>query len=165
VGFVPTIWGEPVYLNQTSSPGADNVNFGVDGIALSADNRELFYSTTGGRELWSVPTSLLHDRSRNGDLRARTAVQYRGESGFKDGMETDSNGMIYAGNQEDDSLSYFDPSENVLHTLLRDPGFSWTDTLSVGFDEYLYFTENQLWLRLQHWFGQERRVKPWSLWR
>lgn len=162
---MPTIWGEPVYLNETGSATADNINFGADGIALSADNRELFYATTGGRELWSISTALLRDRDRNAELRARAAVNYRGEVGFKDGMETDSNGMIYAGNIEDNSISYFDPSTNVLHTLVRDPRFSWTDTMSVGFDGYLYFTENQLWRRPQHWYGDDRRVKPWSLWR
>ncbi|KAE9982364.1 hypothetical protein BLS_006207 [Venturia inaequalis] len=165
VGFVPIIWGEPVWNNQTGMPTADAFNFGADGIALSADNTELFYSTTGGRELWSISTAVLRARDRNAEIVARAAVKYRGETGFKDGMETDSNGMIYAGDQEDNSLSYFNPENNQLYTLVRDPRFSWTDTLSVGFDGYLYFTENQLWLSPQYWFGKERRVKPWSLWR
>lgn len=165
VGFVPFIWGEAVYMNETGSPTADSINFGADGIALSADNTELFYSTTGGRELWSISTALLRARDRNAELVARAAVKYRGDAGVSDGMETDTNGMIYRGNQEDNSLSYFNPNNNQLYTLVRDPRFSWTDTLSVGFDGYLYFTENQLWLRPQSWYGVDRRVKPWSLWR
>lgn len=152
-------------MNETGSPTADSINFGADGIALSADNTELFYSTTGGRELWTISTALLRARDRNAELVARAAVKYRGDAGVSDGMETDTNGMIYRGNQEDNSLSYFNPNNNQLYTLVRDPRFSWTDTLSVGFDGYLYFTENQLWLRPQSWYGVDRRVKPWSLWR
>lgn len=85
--------------------------------------------------------------------------------GFKDGLETDTNGYIYAANLEDNSVSYFDPAEGKFYTLVRDPRFSWVDTFSVGFDGYLYFTDNQLWRRPVHWFGNDRRVKPYALFR
>lgn len=142
-----------------------NINFGADGIALTADNKDLYFATTGGRELWSVPTAMLRDRSRNAEIRARSAVHYHGETGFKDGMETDTNGYIYAGNNEDNSISYFDPSTGQLRTLVRDPRFAWADALFVGFDGYLYFTQNQLWRRPVHWFGEERREVPYSVFR
>ncbi|EGP88944.1 uncharacterized protein MYCGRDRAFT_108740 [Zymoseptoria tritici IPO323] len=164
-GFVPTIAGYPVYINQTGDETATNVNFGADGIALSADNSELYYATTGGRELFSVPTKNLLDRSRNAELKARGAVQYHGETGLKDGMDTDTNGMIYAGNIEDNAVAYFDPATGLLNTLVRDPRFVWTDCVYSGFDGYLYFTQNQLWRRPQHWFGEERRVMPYALFR
>lgn len=139
-GFVPTIWGENVYMNATGADLASSINFGADGIALSADNKNLYYSTTGGREFWSVPTERLRDRSVNADIRARGAIVYHGETGYKDGLETDTNGFIYAGNQEDNSISYFDPATGKVQIYVRDPRFTWADTFSVGFDGYLYVT-------------------------
>lgn len=165
VGFVPIIWGEPVYMNATGMESAGNINFGADGITLSADNKDLYYATTGGRELWSVPTERLRDRSRSAELRARGAVVYHGETGFKDGMEVDSNGIIYAGDNEDNSISAYDPATGQLSTLVRDPRFSWADALYTGFDGYLYFTINSLWLRPVHWYGEDRREVPYSLFR
>lgn len=164
-GFVPTIWGEPVYNNGTTGMPIGNVNFGADGIALSADGSTLYFSTTGGRELYSVPTERLLDQSPYAEILARGAVGFLGETGLKDGMESDTNNMIYGGNQEDNSISMYDPSTGILETLVRDPRFSWTDTLSVGYDGYLYFTENQLWLGPSYHGGVDRRQKPWAVMR
>ena len=56
---MPFIWGQPVYMNDTTGMPITNVAFGADGIALSADGETLFFSTTGNRYLWSVSTSAL----------------------------------------------------------------------------------------------------------
>jgi len=164
-GFVPTIWGQPVYTNGTTGMPIGNVNFGADGIALSVDGATLYFSSTGGRELYSVPTERLRDQSPYAEILARGATNFLGETGFKDGMETDSNNRIYAGNIEDNSVSSYNPDTGILSTFVRDPRFSWTDTLSVGFDGYLYFTENQLWLSSAYQGGVDRRQKPYVLFR
>jgi sugar lactone lactonase YvrE len=163
-GFVPTIWGTPVYRNSTI-PGQPigNVNFGADGIALSADFSTLYFSTTGGRELYSIPTARLRDNGPYSELLASGAVQYLGQKGLSDGLETDSNGNIYAGNMEDNSIAIFHNTTGTIETFVRDPRFSWTDTMSVGADGYLYFTENQLWLGPGYHGGVDKRVKPWVL--
>ena len=164
-GFVPTIWGEPVYTNGTTGMPIGNVNFGADGIALSADGATLYFSTTGSRELHSVPTERLRDRSPYAEILARGATNYLGETGLKDGMETDSNNRIYAGNIEDNSISSYNPETGILETFVRDPRFSWTDTLAVGFNDFLYFTENQLFLGPAYNGGVDRRQKPYVLFR
>lgn len=164
-GFVPFVWGEAVYNNGTNGMPISNVNFGADGIALSADGGTLYFSTTGGRELNSVPTARLRDRSPYAEILARGATTFLGETGFKDGMETDSNNKIYAGNQEDNSITSYDPETGIVSVFVRDPRFSWTDTLSVASDGYLYFTENQLWLGPAYQGGVDRRVKPWAVMR
>lgn len=164
-GFVPTVWGQPIYTNGTTGMPIGNVNFGADGIALSADGSTLFFSTTGGRALYSIPTANLRDQSPTSEILARAAVSYRGETGLKDGMESDTNDMIYGGNIEDNSIGMYDPATGILQTLVRDPRFSWTDTLSVGNDGYLYFTENQLWLSASYQGGVDKRVKPYVLFR
>jgi hypothetical protein len=69
------------------------------------------------------------------------------------------------GNIEDNSIATFNPKTNTISTLVRDPRFSWTDTMSIATDGYLYFTENQLWRGPAYNGGVERRVKPYVLFR
>ena len=164
-GFVPTIWGQPVYSNGTTGMPIMNVNFGADGIALSLDGSTLYFSTTGGRELYSIATPLLRDNGPYSELMAQAAVHNHGQKGLSDGLETDSNGLIYVGNIEDNSIATFDPSTGTISTFVRDPRFSWTDTMSVAADGYIYFTENQLWRGPAYNGGMERRVKPYVLFR
>ena len=142
-----------------------NVNFGADGIALSADGSTLYFSTTGGRRLYAVPTDRLRDRSPNSEVLARASQVYLTGKGLTDGMETDSNNNIYMGNIETNSISMYTPSTGLLSTFVRDPRLSWTDTLSTGADGYLYFTENQLWRLPAYNGGVDKRVKPYVLFR
>ena len=80
-------------------------------------------------------------------------------------MESDTNDMIYFGNMQDNSIGVYDPSTGLFSTFVRDPRFSWTDTMSVATDGYLYFTENQLWLAPLANAGVDKRVKPFVLFR
>jgi len=88
-----------------------------------------------------------------------------GTKGISDGLETDSNGFIYGGNVEHESIETFNPANGTFSTFVRDPRIGWTDTLSVGMDGYLYFTENQLWRSKSFYPGTDRRVKPYKLFR
>ena len=76
------------------------------------------------------------------ELLAVQAVQDHGQKGISDGLETDSNGLIYGGNIEDNSIIYFNPANGTVNVFARDPRFSWTDTFAVASDGYIYFTEN-----------------------
>ncbi|KAF2230015.1 major royal jelly protein [Viridothelium virens] len=164
-GFVPTIWGQPVYSNGTTGQPISNVNFGADGIALSADGATLYFSTTGGRRLYAVPTARLRDDGPNSEVLARASQVYLTGKGLTDGMESDSQDNIYMGNIEDNSISIYTPATGLLSTFVRDPRFSWTDTMSVAADGYLYFTENQLWRGAAYNGGVDKRVKPYVLFR
>jgi sugar lactone lactonase YvrE len=163
--FVPWVWGEPVYMNPGQNQTITNVGFGADGIALSADGETLYYSPVATRNLYSVPTALLRDRSPYAVQKSNAAVQLRGTKGVSDGMETDSNGLIYAGNVENNEIVVFNPETGLFESFVRDPRFSWTDTMSVAADGYLYFTENQLWLSSSYQGGVDKRKKPWVVFR
>ena len=165
VGFVPTIWGQQVYSNGTNGMPINTLAFGADGLSLSADKSTLFYSTTGGRELYSVPTSILLRQDPYSELIAQASVMNHGQKGLSDGLESDTNNNIYVGNMEDNSIAIFHPDTGIVSTFVRDPRFSWTDTMSVGADGYLYFTENQLWLGAAYHGGIDERVKPYVLFR
>ena len=127
-GFVPFVWGQPLYYIPGPNMPLTTVPLGSDGIALSADGEDLYFGPVGGRGLYSVPTKRLRDRSQSSELLAQGAVQNHGQRGVSDGFETDTNGFIYAGNMEQNQLSFFNPANGTISTFVRDPRISWIDT-------------------------------------
>ena len=160
-GYLGVIWGSTIYSppNGPTMPISQST-FGADGIALSADGATLYFSAVGSRYLYSVPTARLLDDSLTSEVLATQAVVSHAQKGISDGLETDTNGFIYGGNQEDNSIIFFNPANGTVNVFARDPRFSWTDTLSVASDGYIYFTENQLWRTAMFYPGTDRRVKP-----
>lgn len=164
-GFFLQVWGVPTYSNPGSGVPITPVTFGADGITLSADGETLYYSVVSGRYLYSVPTALLRSRSLTSELMATGAVQQLTQKGVSDGLESDSNNMIYGGSMETNSIFSFNPANGTVQTFVRDPRIDWTDTLSVAADGYLYFNENQLFLAPSQQGGVDRRTKPFVLYR
>ncbi|KAI9761535.1 MAG: hypothetical protein M4579_000926 [Chaenotheca gracillima] len=163
-GFVPFVWGEALYSNP--NPATTPITpqtIGSDGIALSADGADLYWTLEAGRTLYSIPTARLRDHGPTSEIMAQASISNHGEKGNTDGMETDSNGLIYAGSMESNAINIFHPSNGTVSVFVRDPRFSWTDTMSVSNDGYLYFTENQLWRAPMFQGGVDRRVKPFAL--
>lgn len=164
-GFVPFIWGEVVYSMPGQGMPITFGKFGADGIALSADGETLYWSAVGGRYLYSVPTARLRDRSMTSEIMAEASVVNHGQKGVSDGLETDSNGLIYAGNLEDNSVVIFEPVNGTVSVFSRDTRYGWIDSFSVATDGYIYFTVNQLWRTPAYYPGTDRRVKPYVLFR
>lgn len=127
-GFVPYVWGEPLYYTPSPGQPAEFIPFGSDGIALSADGKTLFWTTLGGRSLYSVPTERLRDQSSGSELAAQASVVDRGEAGVTDGMETDTNNFIYKGNFEQEEILIYNPANYTTTTFVRDPRINWVDT-------------------------------------
>lgn len=90
------------------------------------------------------------------------AVKDSGEKGPSDGLEADSEGAIYTGDYEDNSIRKRLP-DGSWQTVVHDPRILWPDTLSVGTDGYLYFTANQLHRQAGFHGGKDLREKPYSL--
>lgn len=162
---VPFVWGEALYSIPGPGLPVTYLSFGADGIALSSDGETLFWSAVGSRYLYSVPTVRLRDTSALSEIMAQASVISHGEKGVSDGLETDTNGFIYLGIAEQNAIGIFSPANGTVNTFVRDPRLSWTDTMSVGIDGYLYFTENQLWRAPSFYPGIDRRVRPFALFR
>ncbi|GAP92983.1 putative major royal jelly protein [Rosellinia necatrix] len=141
--FISFIWGQPTYYAEGSGPLSTNPT-GADGIALSADGETLYFGPFASRYLYSVPTSRLRDRSPTSELLAQQSVVNHGQKGASDGFETDSNNLIYVGNNELNAINIFNPANGTTFPFVRDPRINWVDTMSVAADGYLYFTSNQL---------------------
>ncbi|KHO10919.1 btb/poz-like protein [Metarhizium robertsii ARSEF 23] len=128
-----------------------------------ACSKDLYFSVISGQELWSVPTAALRARDAHSELVVQASVSAKGQKGVGDGMETDSNGIIYTGHVEQEAIVSYAPGNATVQTFLRDPRISWVDTLSVGWDGSLYFTVNQVHLMPGFFPGAERRQHPYVL--
>ncbi|TGJ87663.1 hypothetical protein E0Z10_g1091 [Xylaria hypoxylon] len=142
--FVSFIWGQPTYYAASSKSPLSTNPTGSDGIALSADGETLYFGPFASRYLYSVPTARLRDRSPASELLAQQSVVNHGQKGHSDGFETDSNNLIYVGNNELNSINIFNPANGTAYPFVRDPRINWVDTMSVATDGYLYFTSNQV---------------------
>lgn len=164
LGFLPIVWGEPIY----SSTGMAPISFqtsGTDSIQISADGETLFFRPLATRRMYSIPTANLRQNGTYSELLCQGSVTQHGETGFSDGLEGDSNGIIYLGNNEASAMMTFEPSTGILKTLSRDPRLSWMDTLSVATDGYLYFVQNQMQLLKSMQGGTAKTQKPYALFR
>ena len=119
------------------------IKMGSDGIAIGADGSRLYYCPLASRQLYSVATDALADRSLDDDAVARTVVEEGDKGGPGDGMESDAAGNIYATNYEHNAVLRRRP-DGTWETVAHDPRLLWPDTLSVATDGYLYVTANQL---------------------
>ncbi|KAI0844051.1 MRJP-domain-containing protein [Daldinia vernicosa] len=160
--FLPFIWGQPGYYTQAKEPYS-GLSIGSDGIALSADGETLYWCPLASRYMYSAPTAKLRARGEASELLAQQSVMNNGQKGLSDGLETDSNGLIYVGNNEGNAINMFNPSNGMVLTFLRDPRINWVDTMSVATDGYLYFTVNQLNFAASTYPGIDRRVAPFAL--
>ena len=59
-GFVPIIEGQPLIFTDDKGK-QQSLRVGVDGIAISADGKRLFYCPLASRKLFSVSTDALCD--------------------------------------------------------------------------------------------------------
>jgi sugar lactone lactonase YvrE len=132
-GFVPYVWGQPLYYIPGPGLPLTTVPLGSDGIALSADGEDLYFGPVGGRGLYSVATARLRERGQSSELLAQGAVRNHGQRGVSDGFETDTNGFIYAGNMEQNQIGFFNPENGTMTPLVRDARISWVDTSELGF--------------------------------
>ncbi|OTB02078.1 hypothetical protein M426DRAFT_25087 [Hypoxylon sp. CI-4A] len=162
--FLPFIWGQPGYYTEAGMPFT-SFPLGSDGIALSADGETLYWTPLASRYLYSAPTAKLRARGQASELLAQQSVVNHGQKGLSDGLETDSNGMVYLGNNEGNAINVFNPKNGTTLTFVRDPRINWVDTMSIAADGYLYFTVNQLNFASSTYLGTDRRVRPFALFR
>ncbi|MDF2995859.1 MAG: major royal jelly protein [Xanthobacteraceae bacterium] len=160
--FIPVVEGSRFAVRDKGKPPA-SLTVASDGIAISADGETLYYCPLSSRHLYSVPTKLLLDRSASEEVVA-AAVLDLGEKGASDGLESDDQGRVYAGDYERNSIRRRGIDGEWV-TVAHDPRILWPDTLSVAADGYLYFTANQLHRQPQFHEGDDQREKPYVLFR
>jgi sugar lactone lactonase YvrE len=139
----------------------ENYQVGADGIAISTDGSLLYYCPLSSRRLYSVETSALLDRSLDDDQVVATIVDL-GDKGASDGLESDTDGAVYATAYEHSAVLRRD-ADGTWSTVLHGPALLWPDTLALAADGFLYVSVNQLPRTPLFNDGVDTRVPPYQI--
>ncbi|MET0423500.1 MAG: L-dopachrome tautomerase-related protein [Actinoplanes sp.] len=120
----------------------ENYVVGADGIALSAGGDQVYYCPLSSRRLYGVPADALTDRRLSDDQVAARVVDL-GDKGASDGLESDTDGALYATAYEHSAVVRR-AADGTWSTVLHAPGALWPDTLALATDGFLYVSVNQL---------------------
>lgn len=114
---------------------------GIDGIAISKDDRTLVYGAMAHDTLFSVPTAALA-RSEAGQ--AALQVKALGRKPLNDGLSMDLNDNIFITDVEHGSVMKMTPA-GLLSTVVQDvQRLRWADALSFGPDGWLYVADSAI---------------------
>ncbi|MQR97838.1 L-dopachrome tautomerase-related protein [Gluconobacter aidae] len=156
-GFLAIVEGEP----RRYIPGHPQmVSGGVDGIALTKDEKCLYFAPLTSRRLYSLSVDLLVDPASD-DAVLGPAIRDEGEKGVADGLALDDQNRLYTTNYEHDCILRRDP-DGSFKMMLRDPRALSPDGIFATAD-HVYCTFGQ-WNRLASFNeGTDRRVTPYLL--
>lgn len=161
--FLPIVEGRAL-MNRPAGADPTPLAVGADGIAMTPDGKTLYFCPLASRKLYSIPVDVLADPNLPADATTGALTAY-GDRGFaSDGLECDAQGRLYLTNYEDNAILRR-TAKGDYETLVYDPRLLWPDTLSAGADGYLYIMANQLHRQKPFNAGQDRRVKPYVLFR
>lgn len=158
--FIPKVEGR-ILMNRNEDGSVSPLTMSADGIAISPDGKTLYFCPLTSRQLYSIATKALRDRTIS-DHYLSNQVKSLGEKGASDGMITDAKGAIYAGDYENNSIRKIQPDGKMM-TIAHDSRLLWPDTFSIGPDQYLYVIVNQLHRQARFHYGKDLRQKPYSL--
>ncbi|MBT8452699.1 MAG: hypothetical protein KJO40_12095 [Deltaproteobacteria bacterium] len=115
---------------------------GVDGIAISRDDKWIYYGAMAHDTMYRIKVAdLLDDTLRDGALAAR--VQALGAKPLNDGLSTDDEGNLLITDVEHGAILRMTPS-GELTTLARSAKIRWADALSYGPDGWLYVADSAI---------------------
>ncbi|MBK1441695.1 gluconolactonase [Parapedobacter sp. ISTM3] len=145
--------------DRSGNPFRSNVN----GIALTKDNRYLYFKPINKLNLYRIETRYLADTSLT-DTELATQVEDMGETAVTHGLIADNKGNIYLTSSMDYSIKYLSP-DGRLHTLVQDDRLLWPDSFGIGSDGYLYFSCAQLQRDPQWNNGEDKVEYPYQIYK
>lgn len=132
----------------------------VNGIALTHDVKYFYFKPINKEELFRIETQYLADKNLSEkDLESK--VETVAKVGVTHGLIADKNGNIYLTTSESHSVSYLTP-KGELKVLVKDSRLHWPDSLGIGSDGFLYFSDSQLQLLPQWNNGTDRTEYPYT---
>jgi sugar lactone lactonase YvrE len=156
----PSVTPDPGFVSHIDGQDLPN-EFGSDGIAVSADGKRLYYSPLSSRRLASVSIDALADPHATNAQVAAT-VRNLGYKPQADGLESDTKGRLYGGDEEHNTIWRRNP-DGTYRTIAQGDDLHWIDTLSVASDRHLYAIVNQFDRQALFHNGQDLRRKPYLL--
>jgi len=138
-GIVLRIGGKEWRRPDGSAPSVD-----IDGIALSADRRYVYYQALSGRTMYRIGTEFLNNWTLDEDELA-AKVEKVAVSGAADGIMFGPDGTLYLSAFEEDAVNYLS-ADGRVETLVKDSRLIWPDSFSITSDGTLYVTTAQIHL-------------------
>lgn len=119
----------------------------VDGIALTPDGEQIFYSPLGGTELYSISAALARNFSVNLSSVVESVKEHGKKPSNSDGMTFGSDGFLYFGGLTLDSLFRWKPGTALAkceRLAVDHEKLWWIDTFAWDNRGNLWMTSNQL---------------------
>ena len=120
---------------------------GVDGISFSPDGEWLYYATMSHDTLYRVPTALLLEPSV-GDAALADAIEPVGGKPQSDGIATTADGRVLLTDVEHGGIAEM-AANGSLRTLTASDDVVWADSVEVGPDGAIWFTDSAIPAYLQ----------------
>jgi sugar lactone lactonase YvrE len=156
--FIPRVEGQNLMARPKNGPPAF-IKIGSDGIAIDPERKVLYYRPLASHKLSSVSLDALADEKMS-DAEVAKTIKDLGPLDFaSDGMECDSAGNLYLTDYEHNAMHVRTPDGN-MRILAQDPTLIWPDSMSIGPDQYLYVTANQLNRQKNYHDGNVLRDPP-----
>ncbi len=124
---------------------------GVDGIALSADRKTLYWCPLTGHELYAINTLFLRDYTTPLEMIDRNVIDVGNKGTNTDGMAGDSKGRIWFTMLEGMGVGYYDPAGMTMNRYVWDDKMVWVDGITFDNKGSMYFNND----RLHELFGGE----------
>lgn len=136
---------------------------GIDGIALSRDDKWIYYGAMNHDTLFRIPASALQNFDQT-DEEIATTIEVVGKKPLNDGFSIDEDNNVFITDIEHQAVVKMKP-DGSLETLIKDQRIRWADGLSFGPDGWLYLADSAIpHLVLQSATHIENQA-PYYIWR
>lgn len=143
--------------------GLIEMKTGIDGLALSRDNRYLYFAAMNHDTLYRLPTTALQDVELS-DNAIAGRIETVGTKPLNDGLSIDDKNNIFITDVEHQTIVKMKP-DGSLTTDIKDDRIRWADGLSFGPDGWLYLADSAIpHLVLQN-REHNRDNAPYYIWR
>lgn len=163
----PSVISDPAYTltidGRVIKKNGSVFKVNSDGLALSPDNKFLYYKPLSDDKLYRIQTVFLMDTSLD-DAVLGSKVEDLGHFSTTDGMIFDKQGNLYLGDLEHHRIMKID---STLHmsSVIQDTRLVWPDSYQVTDDGWLYISCSQIDRQPDFNDGVNKRTTPYAIYK
>ncbi len=143
--------------------GLVEMKTGIDGIALSRDDKWIYYGAMNHDTLYRIPTGALQDGTMN-DATIAKSIEIVGKKPLNDGFSIDDDNNVFITDIEHQAVLSMAP-DGTLKTIIKDKRIRWADGLSFGPDGWLYLADSAIPHLVLESASHHTANAPYYIWR